>query len=109
LPADFAVTEAMIGWARQHTPLVGALETERFRDHWHGNGVTKADWEATWRNWMRKAQMDAERVTSRLPARPALVEHNGLLVKPETAADLNRRKRFEAMDSNQQLAIGEAP
>jgi hypothetical protein len=25
-----------------------------FRDHWIGNGTAKADWFATWRNWVRR-------------------------------------------------------
>jgi hypothetical protein len=25
-----------------------------FRDHWLGNGTAKADWFATWRNWIRR-------------------------------------------------------
>lgn len=71
LPDDFAVTDDMITWAREHTPLVGAAETATFIDHWRGNGITKADWTATWRNWMRKAQNDAERYGSRASPRAA--------------------------------------
>lgn len=35
-----------------------ATELERFRDYWAakaGQDATKADWQATWRNWCRKA------------------------------------------------------
>lgn len=62
IPDDFTVTDEMVAWARQETPLVGAIETAKFVDYWRGvsgqRGV-KADWVATWRNWMRKAQTDA--------------------------------------------------
>lgn len=64
LPDDFAVTPEMISWAREHTPLVGRAETDRFVDHWTaqpGQRGVKLDWIATWRNWMRRAQDDAER------------------------------------------------
>lgn len=27
-------------------------ETERFVNHYLGNGETRADWNASWRNWM---------------------------------------------------------
>jgi len=35
------------------------LEAEKFADHWHaktGQNATKADWQATWRNWCRNAK-----------------------------------------------------
>lgn len=28
---------------------------DNFQDHWLGSGETKADWQATWRNWCRNA------------------------------------------------------
>jgi hypothetical protein len=37
---------------------VAANELAKFRDHWTaraGAGARKADWEATWRNWARRA------------------------------------------------------
>ncbi len=70
IPDDFAVTDDMITWARENTPLVGRPETDKFVDYWRaksGKDATKRDWIATWRNWMRRAQDDAER---RGPARP---------------------------------------
>lgn len=30
-------------------------EAEKFADYWRGNGVAKADWLATWRNWIRRS------------------------------------------------------
>ena len=38
-----------------------ARELERFRDYWRSQGGTrgrKVDWQATWRNWLRKAADD---------------------------------------------------
>ncbi|MFI0469272.1 hypothetical protein ACH347_34800 [Saccharopolyspora sp. 5N102] len=69
IPDDFDVTPEMVQWAREHTPLVGRTETDKFVDYWRaksGQSATKRDWVATWRNWMRRAQEDAER---RTPAR----------------------------------------
>ena len=49
----------------------------------------------------------AESERSRASPNGQLTEVNGLRLKPETAADLERRKRFEAMEAaGQQLAIG---
>lgn len=71
IPDDFAVTHEMVAWAGRETPLVdGRRETAKFIDYWRGkpgrNG-TKLDWVATWRNWMRKAQGDAEDRASAAP------------------------------------------
>ena len=30
-------------------------ELAKFKDHWRSNGKTKVDWDATWRNWKRRA------------------------------------------------------
>lgn len=84
IPDAFEVTAEMIEWARENTPLVGRTETDRFVDYWRaksGKDATKQDWIATWRNWMRRAQDDAER---RPPARTT----------PSTKAD-----RIDALDA----------
>ena len=60
IPDDFQVTPEMIAWARENTPSVGRRETEDFIDYWHsasGANARKLDWVATWRNWMRKAEV----------------------------------------------------
>ena len=31
------------------------IELAKFKDHWLANGKTKFDWNATWRNWKRRA------------------------------------------------------
>lgn len=63
IPANFAVTDDMVAWARENAPNVdGRRETERFINYWRGvaggKGV-KLDWVATWRNWLLKAEDDA--------------------------------------------------
>jgi DNA-binding transcriptional ArsR family regulator len=55
-------------------------------------------------------RLHAKRPNGRASPRSGLVEHNGMLLKPETVADLERTRRFEAMDAaNPQPAIGAAP
>lgn len=62
IPDDFGMTEDRFAWAKEHAPAINAKrETEAFVDYWHGEGGKKKNWETTWRNWMRKAQTDAER------------------------------------------------
>ncbi|MEO3860922.1 hypothetical protein [Acrocarpospora sp. B8E8] len=57
LPDDFGVTEDMAAWAREKTPTCGTADHEAFCDYWRAQPGTKgrkADWVATWRNWMRR-------------------------------------------------------
>ena len=62
LPVPFVQTPEMLAWAVEKAPAVNLdRETERFIDYWTGQGSTKADWPATWRNWMLRAQDDLER------------------------------------------------
>lgn len=69
LPEDFTVTADMVAWARQNAPDVdGRRETEKFCNYWWsktGKDATKLDWERTWRNWMLRAQEQAEERRSR--------------------------------------------
>lgn len=59
LPEDFRVDDAMKAWFAEHCEGVdGPGETAKFRDYWRaqpGQRGRRADWPATWRNWMRKA------------------------------------------------------
>lgn len=59
LPDDWFVSDEMVKWARKETPNVGRFATDKFLDHFSGapgkDGLKK-DWDATWRNWMRRDQ-----------------------------------------------------
>lgn len=69
IPPGFTVTPEMAEWAREHVPaLIGAgrgkRETEKFTDYWQaasGANARKRDWNAAWRNWLRKAEDDMPR------------------------------------------------
>jgi len=61
LPEPYDITEAMRDWVRTECPDVRLPEHDRFCDYWRGQPGAKgrkADWFATWRNWMRRAQDD---------------------------------------------------
>lgn len=114
LPDDFDATPDMIAWAREHTPLVGTKETAGFVDYWRaqpGAKGRKTDWTATWRNWMRKAQTDAESRRGRTNSRASpLVEVNGIQVTPETAKRMTAdRDRLAAMDAAERQHAIEGP
>jgi hypothetical protein len=57
VPDDFVLTEAQWAWAAREVPgLDVERETKKFLNHFRGTGDRKADWGATWRNWMYRAQ-----------------------------------------------------
>jgi len=59
IPDPFPVTDDMIAWAQQEAPNVDwVAETKKFKDHWlaqPGARGVKVNWNAVWRNWIRKA------------------------------------------------------
>lgn len=61
LPSPFLLSTDMAKWARERAPSVDLnLETEKFCNHWRSKGETRADWLATWNNWMLRAQEYAQ-------------------------------------------------
>lgn len=83
IPDDFAVTPAMVEWARENAPGVdGRRETEKFINYWRsvpGAKGLKLDWKATWRNWMLNA-----------------AERNGARASPPAARQLPSEEQLEA-------------
>jgi hypothetical protein len=65
IPENFTVEPKMIEWAAERAPLAdGQRETEKFINHFQaasGPNASKRDWVAAWRNWMLRAQENAER------------------------------------------------
>lgn len=75
LPEIFPISPDMAEWGREHAPGVDASrEHEKFCDYWRGasgqKGV-KADWIATWRNWMRRAQERLDERNGHSPSKAA--------------------------------------
>ena len=68
LPADWVLPKAWGEWALSEAHGWSAEQvrktSERFKDYWiskAGRDAVKADWQATWRNWVRR---EAERTTT---------------------------------------------
>jgi len=73
LPDDFQLTDARRSWARINTPGVDVqAEFDEFRDYVRARDWKMVDWEATWRNWLRKAKkrLPAWKAQQAAPARP---------------------------------------
>lgn len=68
LPDDWELPDDWLAWSSQETPAIDPkTESEKFADYWHakpGADARKLDWQATWRNWCRRA---AESARSRPP------------------------------------------
>lgn len=62
LPADWSLPQEWGEWAETEGMAGDDIlrESSKFKDYWLGNGKTKVDWEATWRNWIRRC-MEAKR------------------------------------------------
>lgn len=62
IPDQFMVSAEMRQWAAERCPAVDLrLTTEKFVNYWRAEAKTKADWPATWRNWMLSEQEKAGR------------------------------------------------
>lgn len=58
LPMAIEITDKMRAWAHEEGITSDLqLETRKMLDHFKGNGEKKADWNATWRNWMRNSMV----------------------------------------------------
>lgn len=61
LPADWKLSTELAEWALAEKPGFPVIEeAAKFRDYWTaktGKDATKADWDATWRNWVRNARL----------------------------------------------------
>jgi uncharacterized protein YdaU (DUF1376 family) len=77
LPKDWAIPDDWAVWAKTERPDLDPAKTaEAFADYWHakaGKDASKADWKATWRNWVRnQKKTPVER--SRALGEPSWVE-----------------------------------
>ena len=73
LPGDWKPDPDLVAWTYRETGLVpdeARREFDKFRDYWKsqpGQKGVRTDWDATWRNWARKADDDKQRRTPRRP------------------------------------------
>ncbi len=75
VPTDWIAEASEIRAKAKLTPVDPALEAARFVDFWAGKSgkdATKADWHATWRNWIRNSRGGAApNGAARIPMGPA--------------------------------------
>lgn len=75
LPADWTLPDEWLAWALGHHPTWNPgraqLAAESFRDYWiavPGAKGRKTDWQATWRNWVRREKPMRAVATTELSA-----------------------------------------
>jgi hypothetical protein len=69
-PDIYPINDEMRTWAEEHTPSVMlVVETAKMLDWARGKGEKKADWLATWRNWMRRRQDEITAQSARSSSR----------------------------------------
>ena len=63
MASDWMPTVTMIEFAHANGMEARRVqdEADRFRDYWIGTGKPMADWEATWRNWIRRNRVSGSR------------------------------------------------
>ncbi len=81
LPANFAITDEMRSWAKEHAPSVDlGTAAIRFANYWadkHENGVKDAvkselGWKRAWQNWLlADIKFERQKATSQPTHRPA--------------------------------------
>ena len=100
LPADWALPEQWLIWTRTERtdwpiPYVRGV-ADQFRDYWvakPGKDGTKLDWEATWRNWIRREKGPQVARAAGGGKQTALEQHNLSVAegwKPPETANANR-------------------
>ena len=102
LSPDWTPSLGLLAWAREKFPKVTDLagETETFHDHWKSKAETRVDWDATWRNWIRKADKfrpkHKDRWTIKMANDFCVLEHLSRRVNEDDTAFIDRmRSRSE--------------
>lgn len=55
MKANFELPESWRDWCKTYRPELNPdAVADEFRDYWLGNGKRMIDWQATWRNWVRR-------------------------------------------------------
>lgn len=69
LPTDWTLPDLWVGDAKREHPAITDAQiariAESFADFWHAKGgadARKVDWRATWRTWLRREKVGAERL-----------------------------------------------
>ena len=97
LPTDWSLPDDWALWAKEARPELNPHETaQRFADYWHGVAGAKgrkADWLATWRNWVR-----GEKATVGRGQSPSFAERTEQLHRDRAAEFMGRSTTQTVID-----------
>lgn len=104
IPADFCLSEKMSDWATTNYPAISrTIETEKFKDYWlsaDGRNAVKRDWEAAWRNWIRRSSEYQLKEEARPKPQSVSDRNVERLVKTRTLADaIGRGEMNDALEA----------
>jgi hypothetical protein len=115
LPANWHPSDAAVAFAvdRGLARAQVGVEAEKFKNYWSaktGQGATKLDWDATWRNWIISTVERTHGAASNKPARahpaagPATTGADAILAGMGRLAHRVDEKRAAARSGDQQAA-----
>jgi len=89
-----------IDWKPDASLNQDSFELAKFRDYWiakAGKDAVKLDWDATWRNWLRKAGKPIAKQES-FSHRPVMTQKRPVEPVDEVVSDEDRAKRKKQVD-----------
>lgn len=100
LDDNFMPTEELLNWAREEFPNVQLKkETYAFIDYWTslpGQRGLKTDWNATWRNWIRRASERAPKIQTYSTSKQTNLEKNISLVQRMAEQEMRSQRQIQA-------------
>ncbi len=98
LPENWFLPKDWGSWALEQGLAESEIRTEAecFADYWRSKGETRADWQATWRNWIRRSKTFSR---SKVPRRETISERNARIEREIFGARANDEARTVDMET----------
>ena len=98
LPENWFLPKDWGSWALEQGLTESEIRTEAecFADYWRSKGETRADWQATWRNWIRRSKTFSR---SKVPRRETISERNARIEREIFGARANDEARTIDMET----------
>ena len=95
-PVPFNLPDYLLEWAEKNVPRLDlAWYTAQFEDYWTAHGKKMVNWDATWRNWMRKASDESRPHLKQATQRPYHPKVSDIFKSGDTMSRAEALKRFK--------------